>query len=126
MTDIVNEFFHKHYPADLKPDNFEYTSSLGGMIRYRDAAGANIFPRIKCVDGFTMSVQGHAGAYSTPRDDFAVRYCAVEIGFPSGREELIMKYIDGGDDTDPTQTVYGYVPIKVVVEVIEKHGGIAQ
>ena len=68
-----------------------------------------------------MSVQGHRGAYSTPRDDFAKNYAKVEIGFPSEREELLMPYVE--DAADPTGTVYSYVPIDVVLAVVEKHGG---
>lgn len=125
MTDIVNAFFHKHYPATLDQSKFEYSSMLGGMREYRDRSISTIFPRMTCADGFTMSVQGHRGAYSHPRDDFADQYSAVEIGFPSERVEEFMPFIDGGD-SNPTETVYGYVPIAIVVAVIEKHGGLVE
>jgi len=49
-------------------------------------------------------------------------YSSLEIGFPSAREELIMPYIDDSD-SDPTMTVYGWVPVDVIVAVVEKHGG---
>ena len=84
-------------------------------------------PRIECADGFTMSVQAGEGLYSTPRSYIeSGDYSSFEIGFPSEREDLIMEYIDGDEETDPTDTVYGYVPIDAVDAVIEKHGGIAQ
>jgi len=52
----------------------------------------------------------------------ADRYEEVEVGFPSEREELIMQYAEEPDV--PTQTVYGYVPVQVVTNVLAKHGGI--
>lgn len=77
-------------------------------------------PRIVCVDGFTMSVQAGDGIYCSPRDNGGHWY-AFEIGYPSEKEDLIMEYAETPED--PTNTVYDYVPIDVVVAVIEKHGG---
>ena len=78
--------------------------------------------RIVCKDGFTMSVQANQQAYCTPRITDAETYTEVEIGFPSEREELIMDWAELHDR--PTETVYAYVPVSVVTNVIAKHGGI--
>ena len=86
-------------------------------------------PKIICSDGFTMSVQVGAHLYSEPKK-VAKRYSAVEIGFPSEHEPLIEKYAetfykeDEMDVTDYTDTVYPYVPVKIVDKVLKKHGGI--
>ena len=77
---------------------------------------------ITCADGFTMSVQAHSGGYCTPRIDNADRYTAVEIGFPNQIDELLLDYCE--DSGNPTETVYGYVPVTTVSLVIAKHGGI--
>ena len=122
MTGIVNDYFKQFYPSPLEHEKFEYSSMLGGMERYTGNAN-NIFPRIKCADGFSMSVQGHFGSYSDPRDDFANYYSQVEVGYPSERVEELMPYIDGAD-SKPTDTVYGYVPIEIVEKIILGHGGI--
>jgi len=80
-------------------------------------------------DGFEMSVQVGFSLYSTPKK-VAKRYSAVEIGFPSDHESLIEEYAetfykdDGEDVTDYTDTVYPYVPVKIVNKVLKKHGGI--
>ena len=37
------------------------------------------------------------------------------------KEELLMPYIE--DPTEPTKAVYPYVPVEVIEQVIEKHGG---
>lgn len=124
MADIVNDYFKRFYPDPIDRSRFEYTSMLGGMERYNVNGVSSIFPEMVCADGFKMSVQGHYGAYSCPRDDFADHYSSVEVGFPSEREDLLMPFIDGGEETDPTTTVYGYVPIGIVEKVIEKHGGL--
>ncbi len=86
-------------------------------------------PHIVCVDGFEMSVQVGYHLYSEPKK-VAKRYSAVEIGFPSDHEPLIEEYAetfykdDGEDVTDYTDTVYPYVPVKIVNKVLKKHGGI--
>lgn len=49
-------------------------------------------------------------------------YESVELGYPSMEDELINEYAE--DDSDYTKTVYGYVPIEIVEELINKHGGI--
>ena len=82
-------------------------------------------PHIVCSDGFEMSVQVGFSLYSTPKK-VAKRYSAVEIGFPSDHEPLIEKWAENlfEDSPDFTDTVYPYVPVKVVDEVLKKHGGI--
>ena len=77
--------------------------------------------KIVCKDGFTMSVQANEGAYCSPRINEADKYDQVEIGYPSQHEELIIEWAE--DKHQPTDTVYGYVPIHVVNSVIAKHGG---
>ena len=79
---------------------------------------------IKCLDGFTMSVQASDSHYCSPqtRDEDAL-YNSVEIGYPSRKEKLLMPYIDGNEE-DATNTAYGWVPALVVYKVIMKHGGI--
>lgn len=77
--------------------------------------------RIRCADGFSVSVQGgDPFHYCIPREHIN-EYDAVEIGFPSTQDSLIMEYADDGEN--PTKTVYGYVPIEVAEELILKHGG---
>ena len=89
-------------------------------------------PHIVCTDGFTMSVQVGYSLYSEPKK-VAKRYSKVEIGYPSEREPLLEEYVELGifdlqsnDEkfVDYTDTVYPYVPVKVVDKVLKKHGGI--
>ena len=78
--------------------------------------------KIVCADGFTMSVQANENAYCSPRTNDALLYVEVEIGYPSAEEPLIMPWAENRNQ--PTDTVYGYVPVSVVTNVIAKHGGI--
>ena len=122
MSDIVNEYFKRFYPANWRDAEREFTTMLGGMERVRDCKVSNVFPAMEFADGVTLSVQGHYGAYSQPRDDFAERYWQVECGYPSEPIEELKPYQDG--DGDPCQSVYGYVPVEVVAAIIAKHGGL--
>lgn len=123
MTDIVNEFFRAHYPSDW--DSAWATRSLGAGSYGREYTGdrdanSRIFPEMICADGFKMSVQGHYGAYSFPRDDFADRYLQVEI---LCRREAAFEDLGRGYDVGEDR-IYPYVPIQVVEQVIAAHGGL--
>jgi len=77
---------------------------------------------ITCKDGFKMSIQAGENLHSSPKQNSAERYEEVEIGYPSAKESLILQYAE--EPTEPTDTVYGYVPVHIVTLVIAKHGGI--
>ena len=80
-----------------------------------------MYTRVTCADGFSMSVQANDGSYCEPRTSNASRYDSVEVGFPSASEPLLIEYAE--EPTHPTETVYGYVPVGTVTNVIAKHGG---
>ena len=114
---LTNEFILKYRIVDEK----DYR---GTELEVHFADGIRRFirtPPVICKDGFTMSVQASETHYSEPKG-FADEYSEVEIGFPSDMENLIMDYCE--DHQDPCGTVYGYVPVKLVDRVIDKHGGI--
>lgn len=103
MTNIVQEFW-------LNPNNI-----LKNKIR----------KPIVCRDGFKMSVQASDAHYCSPRENLADgNYSEWEVGFPSDEEELLPFIEEEGGD--PTKNVCPYVPTKIILLVIEKHGGIAQ
>ncbi len=82
------------------------------------------YPSIVCKDGFKMSVQASKTHYCEPRDDIGP-YRAVEVGYPSSYDHLLMEYIDSYIDRDlePTNAVYGWVPVHVIQMIIDAHGG---
>jgi len=79
---------------------------------------------VVCADGFRMSVQANDTAYCSPRHSDAGKYSFVEVGFPSEKETLLMPWAESPED--PTGTVYGYVPVDVVTNVLVKHGGMVE
>ncbi len=76
--------------------------------------------RICCADGYNVSVQAREGSYCTPRDDQGP-YSAVELGYPSAPDPLLDGYAENSNRL--LDTVYGYVPVGVVRDLIVKHGG---
>ena len=96
-------------------------------------------PHITCKDGFSVSVQAglFGGWYDTIEISHGlsfggVYFKEVELGFPNMEDDLIKEYAEEATKEGPEgeavqdyiNTVYPYVPIEVVEELIEKHGGI--
>ncbi|MYR30528.1 MULTISPECIES: hypothetical protein [unclassified Streptomyces] len=96
--------------------------------------------RIRCADGFSLSVIAGAGYYCQPRPallpglpsglahgapaDYPGPYTQVEVGFPSERPEPWSDWAEHVEDPDePTRTVYSYVPVEIVRALIDSHGG---
>ena len=69
-------------------------------------------PRLYCMDGFNMSLQGGYGMYSRPEYN-ADYYYEMEIGFPS-QDITECSFNDVG----------GYVNIEKLQMIITEHGGI--
>lgn len=77
---------------------------------------------IHCNDGFCVSVQASSIHYCAPRETGAYPYKTVELGYPNMVIEELEPYAEC--TVDPTGTVYPFVPIELVNDVMEKHGGI--
>lgn len=115
--DIVNEWIQNNQTDEMKEAEARAPKHLNGYFQQAYCA--------KCADGFTVSIQAGKAIYCTPRESNAYPYSTVELGFPSERPtDAIMEYIDGGPDDDPTKTVFGYVPVELVVALLKAHGGI--
>lgn len=90
-----------------------------------------------CADGFVMSAIANWSAYCTPRPnypkwlggaghgvDYSGPYTHVEVGFPSTRPEPWDEWEAYCEDPEsPTDTVYAYVPVGMVRDLVELHGG---
>ncbi len=77
---------------------------------------------VTCADGFRVSIQASSTHYCQPRDDRGP-YHLVECGYPTAPMTSLAEWIEG-EDIEATQTVWGYVPIVKVAEVLASHGGI--
>lgn len=76
-------------------------------------------PEIECADGTTLSVQASTVHYSMPRENDGP-YTHVEVGFPSVMPPWWNSY---AEDKDITETVAPFVPVGLVREFIDDHGG---
>ena len=116
----INKFIKDN--LKIKYQSEEYSS-------LKEVLTTSRLPHIIYEDGFSMSVQVGYSLYSTPKK-VAKRYSADEIGFPSEPEELIkewaefLPFSEEDEEPDYTDTVYPYVPVKLVDKVLKRHGGI--
>lgn len=84
---------------------------------------AALRPKAVCADGFTLSIQASSMHYCIPSEDLQDGdYSKVELGYLSEEAEEFLPFAE--DDEAPLATVYGYVPVEIVDEVLAKHGGI--
>ena len=80
------------------------------------------YERVVCADGFSISIQAGNGKYCYPRLDGAPKYSEVELGYPNRPCPFIYEWAENkGEYTD---TIYPYVPAKIVDVMIRGHGGI--
>jgi hypothetical protein len=105
--DTINEYLKRTTNVKMLPFGFTFQE---------------IRPRVKCADGFEVSVQASENHYCEPRINGAEQYESVELGYPNMEEPELMEYAE--DPVDPTGTVYGWVPVELVNKLIDKHGGI--
>lgn len=103
-------------------------SGRGRIKRYGDGDRPvfikEVAERILCVDGASLSVQGSAFHYCTPRTNHGP-YTHVEIGYPSESPvRSWARFYDGAwTPENACDSVYGYVPVELVREFVEAHGG---
>jgi hypothetical protein len=117
----INEYIKKYRIIT----NYNSKDNTYNNDEARDDMVVSRNPHLICVDGFEMSVQAGHSLYSSPKD-ISDYYTEVEVGFPSEAEELLFDYAENRYENEPsyTDTVYPYVPVEVVDNIINKHGGI--
>lgn len=91
--------------------------------KYPENQGGNA-KSLKLADGTTLSVQASKFHYCSPRTDLDLycNYSEFEIGFPNVKIPEILHWAE--DSNNPTETVYGWVPIEVIEKLIETRGGV--
>ena len=77
-------------------------------------------PRVRCLDGTTLSVQASEMHYCRPRDNRGP-YHSVEIGYPDVLPPAAWE--DYAEDPDTCDTVWAAVPVELVREYVALHGG---
>ena len=115
MSKVLNIFLDNEI-ADVKmPMDLNYWFQRTPFARHQQ------YPQITCKDGFQLSVQVGKFYYCAPRANTGP-WSKVEVGFPSMAPELIQEWAE--DPENLTDTVYVNVPIELVQQLIDLHGGI--
>ena len=76
--------------------------------------------RFFCRDGFSVSVVWGYGTNSGVGRNGDIE--SYELGYPSSADSLIAEFAE--DSSDPTNTIYGWVPADIVQQLIQSHGGL--
>jgi len=79
-------------------------------------------PHIICVDGTEISVQANKIAYCYPQSDEGP-YTHVEVGFLQS-SHTVKDLPPEWTDYEYDRFIYGHVPIQLVMDFINAHGGI--
>ena len=110
--DVLNEWLKEHRVVEC-------------VINGREIDG--VTERIICRDGYSFSCQANQYTYCNPRKPGAYPYSSVELGYPSERDTIINGYAEDSkaekNEEGYIDTIYGYVPVQTVIELIKKHGG---
>lgn len=101
----INEYLEKHKEFYTVGDK-EYLS---------------LRPHIFCKSGLKFSAQASEFHYCSPRHN-STPYFSIEIGYPSERVEKLIPYAENSND--PSDTVYSWVSVELIDEIIEENGGI--
>lgn len=110
-------------------DPHDIAAELNRRLTGREAkrhAGMVLLPQLKqtvCADGFSVSIQASESHYCSPRSSFGPWY-QVECGYPSAPMPTLGEWMEDGNPETDTSTVWGYVPISKVAEVLAAHGGL--
>lgn len=83
------------------------------------ALGIVVYPKAHMKDGFSISIQASEFHHCYPRNSIGP-WNEMELGFPSELDPILDEYAE----SNTNYTVYPYVPIAIVNELISKHGGI--
>jgi hypothetical protein len=113
---------------------YGYKKSKEQLSRKKNmvSEGLNNKPQYKRIyfnNGGDISIQASSFHYCEPRDDQGP-YTEMELGYPSRGTKItnsLLKYAEdrhSGEDFDPYKTVYPYVPVSVIKELIDENGGI--
>lgn len=87
-------------------------------------------PVMHAKDGFYVSLQFHWGNYAQSENGYMVfgwEWEKVEFGFPSEYDELMLPYCTAAHPKDDESIEYepvGSIPVLVMQDVFDKHGGI--
>lgn len=81
-----------------------------------------VIPRMVCADGFSFSVQASDFHGCEPRS-MTGPYTSVEVGCLSEPADELLPFMME-EDVPPQDGIYQFVPVELVVQMINDHGGL--
>lgn len=111
----------------------DYIENVWDFYRFMDKIGFVDYGNTKrpfvCIGSDTnnviMSIQASPYHYCDKQvkfmEDKTPYFTEWEIGFPSVQVDELMRYAE--NPNEPTNTVYGWVPSVVIVDIIKRYGG---
>jgi len=105
----------------LEQPSMKFLENILGVDLAKDITPSRRVRAIVCTDGLEMSVQAGSSHYCAPRSNDGP-WSKVEVGYPSEIVEELLDYAE--NPQSPTETVYGYVPVDLVEEIVNRHGGV--
>jgi len=98
-------------------------NEIFGKRKVTDDAAPKI-KAISCKDGVSLSVQASRKHNCFPRTNKGP-YVSVEVGFPTiAPPQSWAPFCKGDFDKKPCDTVYFNVPLKMVADFVDTHGGV--
>lgn len=96
-------------------------SKPAATLRFTEDFDGVARPETVCADGFTVSIQASSFHCCVPREDNA-NYTHVELAYPSQRPEPWSEWSEYAEEPKNwAGTVYGYVPVEMVIALIDRH-----
>ncbi len=82
-------------------------------------------PRVRCADGFNVSIQTGEALYCLPRSSEGP-WSHVELGYPSEPMPALAQWAECEPEDASTMTdgIWPYVPLSAVARVLASHGGL--
>jgi len=98
---------------------FRYTTPRGVHTSFGDLKMAIL----RCANGCSVSSQAGPRHYCTPQN-WIGPYTHYELGFPSKGMNITAIRSYAEDPSKPYNTVYGWVPLATITQLINDNGGL--
>jgi hypothetical protein len=113
-------------PASLLAPALQTLDSVQRFLRgaeHHRRSRIKVLPRLVCADGFSFSVQASSIHGCEPRTETGP-YSSVECGALSRPVAELLPFMMPEEGIPPENGIYRCVPVKLVVQIINDHGGL--
>jgi len=104
-----------------KFNTVEYLQRMEELIEYQGFVSTTILPSIETNNGLEIAIQAGELFCCSPRDNYGP-WELVEINYINRRIEKLTAYADDAENIE--DTIYRWVPVDLIDEIVEENGGI--